>query len=132
MTIFISKDESELEEIPSFLNEANVSATFHSLIGFEATPFHLKSAFEVIFFPSIRAAKYVLESGQIDLSSYILACNGSQTEKRLLGLGYSSDFVAENAGNPEEVAKGFSTWLGQRKVLVPHSSLSALSVTKYL
>ena len=132
MTIFISKDVSELEEIPSFLNEANVAGICHSLIGFEATPFHLKSDFEVIFFPSIRAAKYVLDSDQIDLSSYVLACNGAQTEKRLRSLGYSSGYVAENAGNPQEVAKDFSSWLGQRKVLVPHSNLSALSVTKYL
>jgi uroporphyrinogen-III synthase len=62
----------------------------------------------------------------------VLACNGAQTEKRLSSLGYSSGYVAENAGNPQEVAKDFSSWLGQRKVLVPHSNLSALSVTKYL
>ena len=132
MTIFISKDESELEDILSLLNEVNVTGICHSLIGFEATPFRSTSAFEVIFFPSIRSAKYVLDSGQIDFSSYELACNGAQTEKRLLSLGYSSDYVAENAGNPEDVAKDFSSWLGQRKVLVPHSNLSALSVTKFL
>ena len=122
----------ESEDILSLLNEVNVTGICHSLIGFESTPFRSTSAFEVIFFPSIRAAKYVLDSGQIDFSSYELACNGAQTEKRLLSLGYSSDYVAENAGNPEDVAKDFSSWLGQRKVLVPHSNLSALSVTKFL
>ena len=38
MTIFISKDESELEDILSLLNEVNVTGICHSLIGFESTP----------------------------------------------------------------------------------------------
>ena len=132
MTIFISKAESELEEIPHYLNSQNIKGVFESLIRFEPLSFQINSPFEVIFFPSIRSAKFVLDSGQIDLSACILACNGSQTQKRLLDLGYSCDYIAENAGDPDRVAKDFSQWLGQKKVLIPHSNLSALSVTKYL
>ena len=84
MTVFISKAESELEEIPNYLNSQNIKGVFESLIRFEPLSFQISSLFEVIFFPSIRSAKFVLDSGQIDLSAYIFACNGSQTQKRLL------------------------------------------------
>ena len=132
MNIFISKDASSLEEIPLMLNSMSVQAFYKSLIRFESVSFKIESHFDVIFFPSVRAAKFLLESGQVDLSRYILACNGVQTQKRLHELGYACDFVAENAGNPEEVSKSFTSWLGQRKVLVPHSNISSLSVTKHL
>lgn len=132
MSVFISKDACDLDEIPSFLSAKNISGLYQSLIRFESVPFKIESDFDVIFFPSVRAAKFLLESGQVDLSRYILACNGAQTQKRLHELGYACDFVAENAGNPEEVSKSFGSWLGQRKVLVPHSNISSLSVTKHL
>ena len=123
MTVFISKAKSELEEIPHHLNSQNIKGVFESLIRFEPLSFqqiHLLRS----FFSSIRSAKFVLDSAQIDLSAYLLACNGSQTQKRL-DLGYSCDYAVENAGDPDRVAKDFSQWLGQKKVLIPHSNLSA-------
>ena len=132
MNIFISKDASSLEEIPLMLNSMGVQAFYKSLIRFESVPFKIELDFEVVFFPSVRSAKFLLDSGKLNLSSYVLACNGMQTQKRLEELGYACDFVAENAGNPEEVSKSFGSWLGQRKVLVPHSNISSLSVKKHL
>ena len=57
MTVFISKAESELEEIPRYLNSQNIKGVFESLIRFEPLSFQINSPFEVIFFPSIRSAK---------------------------------------------------------------------------
>lgn len=132
MNVFISKNTLDLDEIPSLLSARGITGIYQSLIRFESIPIKIESEFEVLFFPSIRSAKFLMDSEKIKLSSYILACHGMQTQKRLRELGYTCDFVAENAGNPEEVSKSFSSWLGERKVLVPHSNISSLSVTKHL
>ena len=50
MTVFISKAESELEEIPRYLNSQNIKGVFESLIRFEPLSFQINSPFEVIFF----------------------------------------------------------------------------------
>ena len=50
MTVFISKAESELEEIPHYLNSQNIKGVFESLIRFEPISFQINSPFEVIFF----------------------------------------------------------------------------------
>lgn len=132
MTIFISKDECDLGEIPIFLDSLNVNGIYRSLIQFEKVPFEFTASFEIIFFPSIRAAQFILDSKKIDLASYVLACSGAQTNQRLNQLGYHCEFVGENAGHPEEVSKKFSKWLGARKVLIPHSNLSSLSISKHI
>lgn len=132
MTVFISKDVSDLGDLPSVLKSMQIKGIYHSLIQFDGVSFDLNCTFEVIFFPSVRAAQFLLNSKQIDLSSYILACSGRQTEKRLRDLGYDCEFVGENAGNPDEVSRAFSAWLGQRKVLIPHSNLSSLSIGTFI
>jgi uroporphyrinogen-III synthase len=50
----------------------------------------------------------------------------------LKNLGIHVDFVGENSGNPSDVSREFKNWLGNRKVLIPHSSESLLSITEYL
>jgi len=132
MSVFISKNKNDLGDLPEFLNSRNTSAQCTSLIHFESLDFALDSSFEVIFFPSIRAAQFLIESGKLSLSDYVLACSGRQTNERLNELGYRCEFVGQNAGDPAEVSKDFSEWLGTRKVLLPHSNLSALSISAYL
>ena len=76
MSIFISKDACDLDDIPSFLSAKNISGLYQSLIRFESVPFKIELDFEVVFFPSVRSAKFLLDSGKMNLSSYVLACNG--------------------------------------------------------
>ena len=83
MSVFISKDACDLDDIPSFLSAKNISGLYQSLIRFESVPFKIELDFEVVFFPSVRSAKFLLDSGKMNLSSYVLACNGMQTQKRL-------------------------------------------------
>jgi len=132
MSVFISKNDNDLGDLPEYLNSRTIPAEFKSLIHFESLDFAIDSSFEVIFFPSIRAAQFLIESDKLDLSDYVLACSGNQTSQRLLELGYHCEFVGKNAGNPAEVSKDFSEWLGTRKVLLPHSNLSALSISNHI
>lgn len=132
MTVFISKKALDLGEIPEFLYSKDIQGHFETLIDFEALDFDIETSFEVIFFPSIRAAQFLIESGKLNLSDHVLACSGSQTNQRLNELGYQCEFVGQNAGDPAEVSKDFSEWLGSRKALVPHSNRSSLSISKSL
>lgn len=67
-----------------------------------------------------------MESGQE------LACIGSETKKHLESKGYSVSFFGENAGNPEEVARLFKNWLGNRIALFPQSTKSNKSIESVL
>ena len=131
MTVFISKNENDLGAIPEFLHSKDIQGSFDSLIDFESLDFDIELSFEVIFFPSIRAAQFLIGSGKLNLADFVLACSGSQTNQRLNELGYHCGFVGQNAGDPSEVSKDFSEWLESRKVLVPHSNLSAISISTH-
>jgi uroporphyrinogen-III synthase len=132
MSVFISKNDNDLGDLPEYLNSRTIPAEFKSLIHFESLDFAIDSSFEVMFFPSIRAAQFLIESSKVNLSDYVLACSGSQTNQRLNELGYQCEFVGKNAGDPMQVSKDFSEWLGVRKVLLPHSNLSALSISTHI
>ena len=132
MTIFISKNENDLGAIPEFLNSKDIQGSFDSLIDFESLDFDIEPSFDVIFFFFLRAAQYLIESSKVNLSDHVLACSGSQTNKRINELGYYCEFVGQNAGDPMQVSKDFSEWLGSRKVLVPHSNLSAISISTHI
>ena len=132
MTIFISKDEKDLGKIPAFLKEKGIKLVSRSLIHFEKVFFQKQSDFDVIFFPSVRSAQFTIDSNEINLNSHVLACSGSQTHDRLGELGYTCEFVGANAGYPDQVSKQFCEWLGDRKVFIPHSNRSALSITSHI
>ena len=132
MTIFISKDEKDLGKIPTFLKEKGIKVVSRSLIHFEKVFFQIHSNFEVVFFPSIRSAQFIIESNELNLDSYALACSGAQTNDRLNRLGYTCELIGTNAGSPDQVSKEFSRWLGNRKVFIPHSNRSVLSITSHI
>ena len=132
MTIFISKDEQDLGIIPRFLKAKDIKGVYSSLIHFEKVFFQVPSDFEVIFFPSARSAQFMIDSKEINLNSYVLACSGPQTNERLIDLGYHCEFIGANAGSPDQVSKDFGEWLGDRKVFIPHSNRSALSMIAYI
>ena len=132
MTIFISKDEQDLGTIPPFLKGMGVNLIHRSLIKFEKVFFEFPSDFDVVFFPSIRAAQFILESNELNIDSYVLACTGPQTNERLMELGYHCQFIGANAGCPDQVSKEFGEWLGNRKVFIPHSNRSVLSMISHI
>ncbi len=132
MTIFISKEEQDLGIIPRSLTDKGVKGVYRSLIDFEKVFFQIHSDFDVIFFPSARSAQFIIESKEINLNSYVLACTGPQTNERLMELGYHCQFIGSNAGSPDQVSKEFGEWLGNRKVFIPHSNRSVLSMISHI
>ena len=126
--IFISKNASELDFLDDFKGSDTLGFECRSLIDFVPVFFDLIDDFEVIFFSSIRSAKFLFESKKINLAKYSIACAGPQTALKLTEMGLEVDFIAANASNPEYVSKQFSAWLGLRKVFIPSSDRSLRSV----
>lgn len=126
-TLFISKTESEVAELLDFCHEKNIHLIAESLIRFESIPFQVSKPYEVVFFASIRAAEYFLANVVLD-SSIEIACIGQTTAEKLISLGFNVDFIGEKAGLPDEVAKSFKAWLGNKTVLIPQSTISKRSI----
>ena len=99
-----------------------------SLIDFKSLSFDLPNDFEVVFFSSIRSAKFLSESKKINLDKYSIACAGPQTALKLNEMGLNTDFIASNASDPKHVSEEFSAWLGARKVFIPSSNRSLRSI----
>ena len=99
-----------------------------SLIDFKSLSFDLPNDFEVVFFSSIRSAKFLSESKKIKLDNYRIACAGPQTALKLSEMGLKVDFIGSNASNPKLVSEQFSAWLGARKVFIPASNRSLRSI----
>ena len=130
-SIFISRDSNGCGSLIEFCYQHQLDLVSQSLISFESSDFVVLYSYDVIFFSSIRSAEYFLRKEKIDDSKKI-ACIGQETALKLKNLGIHVDFVGENSGNPSDVSREFKNWLGNRKVLIPHSSESLLSITEYL
>ena len=130
-SIFISRDSNGCGSLIEFCYQHQLDLVAQSLISFEPSHFVVLDSYDVIFFSSIRSAEYFLRKEKIDDSKKI-ACIGQETALKLKNLGIHVDFVGENSGNPSDVSREFKNWLGNRKVLIPHSSESLLSITEYL
>ncbi len=130
--IFISKDARELDFLNNFKGNDTLGFECRSLIDFKPIFFDLIDDFEVIFFSSIRSAKFLFESKKINLAKYSIACAGPQTALKLNEMGFEVDYIAANASNPEYVSKEFSAWLGPRKVFIPSSDRSLRSVEQFI
>lgn len=130
-SIFISKSLHEVPELAEFCRQHSISLIARSMIRFEAVPFHVKQPYQVIFFSSIRAAEFFLKTDSIDENTQV-ACIGRKTAEKLQKLGITAHFIGEKAGKPEEVARDFAKWLGDRSVLIPQSDISKRSMIKEL
>ncbi len=127
--LFISKSIDELKVLPSFCAANELELVAQSLIRFEGIPFTVTQPYEVLFFGSIRAVHFFLAHAEIP-KGVAVACIGSVTAQRMQALGIHVDFIGEKSGQPEQVAASFSSWVGQRKVLIPCSEQSNRSVAK--
>ena len=130
-SIFISRDSNGCGSLIEFCNQHQLDLVTQSLISFESKDFEVSDSYDVIFFSSIRSAEFFLRKEKLNTSVKI-ACIGQETALKLKNLGIHVDFVGENSGNPSDVSREFKNWLGNRKVLIPHSSESLLSITEYL
>lgn len=129
--LFISKDKSELNWLTEFCESRNINLIAKSQIKFVSVPFEISGKFDVIFFSSIRAALFFIDQELIP-DHVKIACIGQVTATKLKEIGLNPDFVGQKAGRPEEVALEFKEWIGERKVLIPCSSISNRSISSKL
>lgn len=129
--LFISKSSSELTVLPSFCEANGISLIAESLIRFERISLKVSQSYQVIFFGSIRAARYFLENEKISEETAV-ACIGVTTAERIRSFGVKVDFIGEKSGQPDQVAADFVRWVGQRSVLIPCSEQSNRSIAKKL
>lgn len=61
-----------------------------------------------------------------------IACIGKATAEKLISEGYQIDFQGKQSGEPEKVALEFKNWLGNRKVLIPHSTISKRTIANVI
>ncbi len=115
----------------SFCENAGWELTQQPLIRFEKLPFTLPENVDVVFFSSPRSVDYLFSDNVIN-SSFKIACLGSGTAASVRSKKLTPDFIGSNSGNPEEVGKEFSTWLGNRTVLFPLAKNSNETIVKHI
>lgn len=115
----------------SFCESADWQLTQQPLIRFEKLPFTLPENFDVVFFSSPRSVDYFFSENEIN-SCFKIACIGSGTAAATKSKNLTPDFIGRNSGDPEEVAKEFSSWLGKRSVLFPLAKHSNETIVKYI
>ena len=120
-SIYITKELEDVTQLKQFCAFQNIDLHATSQLSFEAVPFTVIEPFEVVFFSSVRAGRFFLRSYDGPLSSLQFACIGEETAQKF---NIEFAFVGKEAGNPEKVAEKFKNWLGDKRLLIPHSSLS--------
>ena len=126
--LFISKNAEELPLLRQFCAEHNITLHAQSLLHFEGVPFEVQHPFDVIFFSSIRAAEFYY--AHASSSQAAIACVGQKTAQKLDVIGHAPIFIGQLSGNPSQVALDFRSFVGERRVLIPCSDISARSIAK--
>ena len=126
-SLYITRDLDDLFILQQYCSFGQIDLHAQSQITFEEVPFSIEKPFEVVFFSSVRAGRFFLRSYDGPLSSLQFACIGEETAKRF---NIDFVFVGKEAGNPEKVAEKFKNWLGEKRLLIPHSSLSNKTIAE--
>jgi uroporphyrinogen-III synthase len=126
-SIYITKELEDVTQLKQFCAFQNIDLHAQSQLNFEAVPFTVTEPFEVVFFSSVRAGRFFLRSYDGPLSSLQFACIGEETAQKF---NIEFAFVGKEAGNPEKVAEKFKNWLGDKRLLIPHSSLSHKTIAE--
>lgn len=121
--VFISKNESELNALKSFLTDNNAVLVAQSFLQFSPLEFEIQNQFDVIFFGSPRAVVFFKAQMEIPASVKI-ACVGHQTAEVIREIDRKIAFSGEGKGNIQEASTAFKKWCGDQYVLFPLSSIS--------
>lgn len=126
---FISRPPQDIPLLTKFCQDHQIELEAKSLIRFEPLEFEQPENYDVIFFSSIRSAIFSMSS--LDKSKPV-ACVGKATAEKVKTLGFDVIFVGDKSGDPESVGAEFKQWLGDRKVFLPVSNLSAGTIERIL
>ena len=129
--IFISKNESEVQELKAHYQKQNYTLIAHSFLQFEQVDFTIQHNYDVLFFSSPRSvlffkARYELQSNKL------VACTGSKTKQLLESLGVVVSFSGVNTSKINAVAEDFKSWLGDNNVLFPLSDISKKTISSLI
>lgn len=130
LKLFISKHESEVEELAAFCTAKNIELTAKSLIEFESIDFEIKEPFDIIFFSSPRSVMFFLRSQSLPKDT-VIATVGKTTGKLLKELGYNPVFEGEGS-DPESIAEAFELFAKDKRILFPLSEQSLRSISSRL
>ena len=128
-SLYITRDLDDLFILQQYCSFGQIDLHAQSQITFEEVPFSIEKPFEVVFFSSVRAGRFFLRNYEGPLSTLAFACIGEETAKRF---NIDFAFVGKEAGNPEKVAEKFKNWLGEKRLLIPHSSLSQKTIASII
>ena len=111
--VFISRSESDAQEIITSLKNSNYSSHCQPLISVEFLPFNIKKDFDWVFFSSSNGARSFFQQSTNVNSKY--AAVGPATAS---AVPFECDFVGEGI-NTEEIARMFFHLVGNKRVLFP-------------
>ena len=123
--VFISRNESDADELVLSLNSSNYSSHCQSLISVEFLPFNIKKEFDWVFFSSSNGARSFFQQATNVNVKY--AAIGPATAS---AVPFECDFVGEGT-NTEEIARMFFHLVGNERVLFP-SAADSLNSTANL
>ena len=123
--VFISRSESDAQEIVSSLKGSNYSLHCQALITVDFLPFNIKKEFDWVFFSSSNGARSFFEQTTNVNAKY--AAIGPATASTV---PFECDFVGEGT-NTEEIARMFFHLVGNERVLFP-SAADSLNSTANL
>ena len=130
-SLFISRNPAQVPLLTVFCRTQHIALEARSLIRFEGIVAHPTQPYDIVFFPSIRAAEFFLTCNQLP-EHILVACIGKQTAEKLSGIGLTPSFIGEKAGDPESVGQSFAQFTGKRRVLIPSSTESNRSIQSFL
>lgn len=111
--VFISRSESDAQEIITSLKNSNYTSHCQSLISVEFLPFNIKKDFDWVFFSSSNGARSFFQQSTNVNAKY--AAIGPATAS---AVPFECDFVGEGT-NTEEIARLFFHLVGNERVLFP-------------
>jgi len=123
--VFISRSESDAQDIVTSLKNSNYTSNCQSLIKVEFLPFNIKKEFDWVFFSSSNGARSYFQQAENVNAKY--AAIGPATAS---AVPFECDFVGEGT-NTEEIARMFFHLVGNERVLFP-SALDSLNSTSNL
>jgi uroporphyrinogen-III synthase len=129
-TLFISKEVKE-DHFIQFCASRNITLVDIPMISFKQMEFKTppKEGYEALFFSSERSVDFFLTQ-ELPNENHLLCCIGQKTADALKKWGYEAHFIGERSGEPNSVAKQLCSFLGNKTVLFPQSSISNKSVQK--
>lgn len=131
-SIFLSSESDSSLPIVDFCRENDLPLVRKSFISFRKMPVEIPGGWDVVFFSSPRSFDFFVSQGFKPEAGQQIACIGLETKKHIEDSGYEVSFFGENAGNPNEVAIEFRTWLGDRIAVFPQSTKSNKTVESEL